>query len=79
MREYFFERIRPIVEKALQENRRDDWPIITLNLDFKSDEPEHHAAVWKLLGEYESWLCTAQEEQRSQPTSSRCAWRRCWC
>jgi len=59
MREYFFERIRPIVEKALQENRRDDWPIITLNLDFKSDEPEHHAAVWKLLGEYESWLCTA--------------------
>src|SRR3954462_5485183 len=59
MREYFFERIRPIVEKALQENRRDDWPIITLNLDFKSDEPEHHAAVWKLLGEYETWLGTA--------------------
>ena len=61
MREYFFERIRPIVEKALQENRRDDWPIITLNLDFKSDEPEHHAAVWKLLGEYETWLCTAKK------------------
>ena len=59
MREYFFERIRPIVERAIQENRRDDWPIITLNLDFKSDEPEHHAAVWKLLGEYEAWLCTA--------------------
>src|SRR3954451_16278969 len=61
MREYFFERIRPIVEKALQENRRDDWPIITLNLDFKSDEPEHHAAVWKLLGDYETWLCTAKK------------------
>ena len=59
MREYFFERIRPIVETAIQENRHDDWPIITLNLDFKSDEPEHHAAVWKLLGEYERWLCTA--------------------
>jgi hypothetical protein len=59
MREYFFERIRPIVERAIQENRRDDWPIITLNLDFKSDEPEHHAAVWQLLGEYEAWLCTA--------------------
>ena len=52
MREYFFERIRPIVERAIQENHREDWPIITLNLDFKSDEPEHHAAVWKLLGEY---------------------------
>src|SRR3954464_10531888 len=61
MREYFFERIRPIVERALQENRRDDWPIITLNLDFKSDEPEHHAAVWKLLGEHETWLCTAKK------------------
>jgi hypothetical protein len=59
MREYFFERIRPIIEKALQENRQEDWPIITLNLDFKSDEPEHHAAVWALLGEYERWLCTA--------------------
>jgi hypothetical protein len=59
LRDYFFERIRPIVERAIQENRRDDWPIITLNLDFKSDEPEHHAAVWKLLGEYEAWLCTA--------------------
>jgi hypothetical protein len=59
MRDYFFERIRPIVERALKENRRDAWPIITLNLDFKSDEPEHHAAVWALLGEYESWLSTA--------------------
>jgi hypothetical protein len=59
LRDYFFERIRPIVERAIQENRRDDWPIITLNLDFKSDEPEHHAAVSKVLAEYEAWLCTA--------------------
>src|SRR5690349_16029178 len=41
MKQYFFERIRPIVEKALRDNRRDDWPLITLNLDFKSEEPEH--------------------------------------
>ena len=59
MRDYFFERIRPIVERALKENRRDEWPIITLNLDFKSDEAVHHEAVWALLGEYESWLSTA--------------------
>lgn len=59
LREYFFERIRPVVERALQENRREDWPIITLNLDFKTDEPEHHVAVLKLLAEYEAWLCTA--------------------
>src|SRR5581483_11985587 len=36
MKQYFFEKIRPIVEKALRENKRGDWPLITLNLDFKS-------------------------------------------
>jgi hypothetical protein len=60
MRDYFFERIRPIMEKALRDGNSGDWPLITLNLDFKSDEPEHHAAVWKLLGEYEGWLTTAE-------------------
>src|SRR5262245_24640406 len=33
LRDYFFERIRPLVERALREQRRDTWPIITLNLD----------------------------------------------
>lgn len=59
MRQYFFERIRPIVEKELREGNRKRWPAIVLNLDFKSDEPEHHRAVWQLLGEYEAWLTTA--------------------
>jgi len=61
MREYFFERIRPIMEAALERGNRGDWPLITLNLDFKSDEPEHHAAVWKLLGDYQAWLSTADK------------------
>jgi len=60
MRTYFFERIRPLMEKALQEGNHGDWPLITLNLDFKSDEPAHHAAVWKLLKEYELWICSAE-------------------
>ena len=60
MKEYFFERIRPIVEKALDNGNRKDWPLIILNLDFKTNEPEHHLAVWNLLGEYENWLCTAE-------------------
>jgi hypothetical protein len=59
MRDYFFERIRPIVERALRENHREEWPLITLNLDFKTDEPEHHQAVMALLTEYEAWLSTA--------------------
>lgn len=60
LREYFFERVRPIVERALAGGARDGWPLVTLNLDFKTDEPEHHAAVWQLLGEYEPWLTTAE-------------------
>jgi hypothetical protein len=59
MRRYFFERIRPIVERALREDRRDDWPIVTLNLDLKTEEPEHLAAIRDLLGEYTTWLTTA--------------------
>jgi glycerophosphoryl diester phosphodiesterase len=60
LEEYFFKRIAPLVEKALEENRRDLWPVFTLNLDFKTDEPEHHQAVWDVLGRYEKWLATAQ-------------------
>jgi hypothetical protein len=56
---YFFERVRPIVDAALARGPSADWPLITLNLDFKTNEPEHHAAVWALLGKYERWLTTA--------------------
>jgi hypothetical protein len=56
---YFFEKVKPLMEKALAENRRADWPLITLNLDFKTNEPEHHAFVLALLHKYEAWLTTA--------------------
>ena len=56
---YFFQRIRPIMERALVENRRETWPLITLNLDFKTDEPEHHRFIYALLGTYGRWLTTA--------------------
>jgi hypothetical protein len=59
MREYFFERVRPIVQKALREGNPGDWPLITLNLDLKSEEPEHLAAIWNLLTEYQDWITTA--------------------
>jgi hypothetical protein len=59
MKEYFFERVRPIVEKAVREGNRGDWPLITLNLDLKSEEPEHLVAIWELLSEYKDWLTTA--------------------
>ena len=59
LRQYFFESIAPLVETALASGRRDDWPIVTLNLDFKMDPPELHQAVWALLGEHQAWLTTA--------------------
>ncbi len=58
--DYFFKKVAPIMDKALAENKQADWPLITLNLDFKSNEPEHHATVWALLGKYERWLTTAE-------------------
>ena len=58
MDQYFFERVRPIVEKALRDGNHGNWPLITLNLDFKDDKPEHLAAVLSLLRKYQSWLTT---------------------
>ncbi len=60
LRSHFFERIRPLVEQALRDGDRRSWPLITLNLDLKTVEPEHLAAIWHVLGEYEPWLTTAR-------------------
>jgi hypothetical protein len=59
MDQYFFERVRPIVEKALRDGNHGNWPIITLNLDFKDNKPEHLAAVLALLRKYQPWLTTS--------------------
>ncbi|HTS66999.1 MAG TPA: hypothetical protein VMH28_33470 [Candidatus Acidoferrales bacterium] len=61
LRAHFFERVRPIVEKALAENDRARWPIIVLHFDFKSVQPELLRAVWNLLGEYQDWITTAEK------------------
>lgn len=59
LRTYFFERVRPIVERALNENHREQWPIIVLHFDFKTVTPPLLHAVWDLLGEYQGWITTA--------------------
>jgi hypothetical protein len=59
LRAYFFEHVRPIVEKALKDNDRAHWPLIVLHFDFKTVTPPLLRAVWELLGEYESWISTA--------------------
>jgi hypothetical protein len=48
------------VESALRDSDRQNWPLITLNLDLKSEELEHLRAIWSLLTEYQDWLTSAQ-------------------
>ena len=59
LRDHFFERVRPLVEKALRENRRAEWPIIVVHFDVKDNREPLLRAVWSLLGEYEGWITTA--------------------
>ena len=78
LRDYFFERVRPIVEKALADNDRAHWPLIVVHFDFKSVQPELLHAVWDLLGEYQGWITTAAQTAiriNSRPSSPS----RCWC
>ena len=60
LKDYFFEKVRPIVEKALQENNKAQWPLVTLNInDLRANEPEFFTALWDLVNHYQSWICTA--------------------
>jgi glycerophosphoryl diester phosphodiesterase len=56
---YFFDRVRPLMERALAERREEQWPLVVLHLDFKTNEPAHHRAVVALLRKYRRWLMTA--------------------
>lgn len=62
---HFFERVQPFLEQSLARGDRDRWPLMVLSLDFKTNEPEHHRAVWDLLGRYERFLTTAVKESGS--------------
>lgn len=61
LREYFFERVRPVIEKALADNNRASWPIIVLHFDFKAVDEPLLRAVWDVVGEYQSWITTAPQ------------------
>jgi hypothetical protein len=59
LEDYFFKQVRPVVEKAIAENKRNQWPIIILHFDFKDNQPALLQAVWQVLGKHEDWLSTA--------------------
>jgi len=59
LKEYFFDQVKPVVEKIQKENKQNEWPLIVLHFDFKDNQPALLEAVWNLLGEYEAWISTA--------------------
>jgi hypothetical protein len=63
------ERLRPIVSRALADDARTDWPLVTLNLDFKDNDVEHLREIWNLLGRYESWLTIAERTRDGSTVS----------
>jgi len=70
LREYFFERVRPLVEQALASEDKRHWPLITLNInDIRGHDRAMHPAVWTLTGEYENWLCTAVKGSAQDPVT----------
>lgn len=58
---YFFSKVRPIMEKALKEGNKGNWPLVILYLDIKNDPPEHLQAIQKVLDKYPGWLTTAKK------------------
>ncbi len=61
LRTYFFETVRPFIEKALASGDSSHWPFIILHLDFKDVQPSLLRAVWDLIGEYQDWIATAMK------------------
>jgi hypothetical protein len=59
LKQYFFEHVRPIVERELHDGDKKTWPNIVVHFDFKNNDPRLLEAVWNLLGEYEDWITTA--------------------
>jgi hypothetical protein len=58
LKQHFFERVRPLVERALKENKQNTWPIIVLHFDFKNNSVPTLEAVWAVLREYQDWITT---------------------
>jgi hypothetical protein len=56
---YFFTKVKPVIDKALKDGNKGNWPLITLYLDIKNDPPEHLEAINKLLDKYDAWLTKA--------------------
>jgi hypothetical protein len=64
---YFFERIRPIIEAELSHPDPTWWPLITLNLDIKTEEWEHLRAIFGTLQAYQRMADHSYEHSQPRP------------
>src|ERR1035438_9568515 len=58
---YFIPKVKPIMEKALKDGNKGNWPLVILYLDIKNDPPEHLEPIDKLLDKYDAWLTKAEK------------------
>lgn len=60
LKEYAFDKLHLIVERALESEDHSQWPLFTLNVnDMRGDDPAMYAALWQLAVDHKRWLCTA--------------------
>ncbi|MEZ5287969.1 MAG: hypothetical protein R2712_24870 [Vicinamibacterales bacterium] len=70
LEDHFFAAVAPMMEQALADPHPEAWPLLVLHFDFKTNEPEHHAFVWDLLGRHQQWLTTATRTADGAPPSA---------
>jgi len=58
---YFIPKVKPMMEKALKDGNKGNWPLVMLYLDIKNDPKEHLEAINKLLDKYDAWLTKAEK------------------
>jgi hypothetical protein len=61
LEDHFFAPLRARMEAALKSADRSQWPLVTLNLDFKTAEPQQIENLHALLTKYRPWLSIARK------------------
>jgi len=63
LEEDFFLPLRAKMDAALREGAKEQWPLVTLNLDFKTADPAQIANLYALLQRYRAWLSVGKKGQ----------------
>lgn len=67
---YFFETVRPIIEKELANPDPSRWPVVYLHFNFKTAEREHVEFVHDILKKHTDWLSSAVRDEDESKVGS---------